>query len=295
MVIWPVLAASLAFGSETGACPYTYNPLDHSFPPRTEPLPPDQCAFISSLEEPLRRIVAVASIDPDGIILNPHLRPGKFVDASYADGRGIDLSAGFASCLLNDRAAAIGILCHEVGHAVQWRGGDPSARAVLVRLHSPGTIADFDDPETAALNRDMERHADLVGRELCARAGFPLDFEAMPKAFMRCNGSVAQPLHSLPDHPSDAERLETSRADAPRLSEQRAREIGAAIRRRARRLLAGAPTDGDDALDLSLTPRDWALTPAADRDRLTSPYKPSRTLRELGSVDVPSSLSHPSN
>lgn len=284
--LWPALAAgfAVAFGADASPCPYTSVVLN-SFPLEHAALPPDQCAFMTSLEEPLRRIVAAASIDPAGIVLDHALSPGTAADAGYDDKRGIAVTGGFASCLLGDRPAAIGMLCHEVGHAVQYRGADPAAREALVRLRSGYR----DDPAYAAGSRELEREADTIGRELCARAGFPLDVEAFPKALARCNGG-GPPSTALPDHPSDAERLQAARADAAHLSEQRAREVGAAIQRRARRLMAGAPSAEDDApLDLSLSPRAWALTPAADKDRLRAPYRPSVT------YDSPELLGEPSH
>lgn len=276
--LWTLLA-SLAFAQ---SCPYHYGAalvegktvtVD---PPR--PLVPWDCAFVTSLEEPLRRIVAASGINPSGISLNHSLEfEHGWMNAFYSDSAGITLTDGFAQCLQKDRAGAIAILCHEVGHGVQWRGPDETARQGIAKLYGAGAKPDWKDAETQKDARALEAQADLIGRELCTRAGFSLEFEANTKARQRCNG----PGDGGYDHPSDEQRLRAEIKDKPRLTEERQREIYQAVQRRAHRLFYLHPDPGDAPVSGDQTPRDWAMTPAADRDRAARPYAPSQSLARV--------------
>ncbi len=270
--LWAVLAASLSFGADTpSGCPYavTYKKvgvMDVEVPRR--PLPPEECAFVASLEEPFQRLLramAAAKLKTDGIALQKTLQDEDKVNAAYREGTGVFLTRGFASCLMSDRAAAVGILCHELGHAVQWRGPDESAKLKVNQLYK-GSSTDWKDLRNVGASVDLETQADSIGRVLCTNAGLTQEFEAMSKAITRCNGS--QMLHQPDEHPAENARLKAALADKPGLAQERQRQIGQAIQRRARRLMAGLPNEEDQrGPDLSLSPRDWALTRAADFDR----------------------------
>ena len=233
---------------------------------------------MTSLEEPLRRIVAASGIKPDGIALKPSLSlENGWMNAYYYDSSGIAVTDGFVKCFRNDRAGAIAVLCHEVGHGVQWRGTDETARRGIAALYGAGAKPDWKNAEVQKDARALEAQADLIGRELCTRAGFSLEFEEHTKAAARCNG----PSDGGNDHPSDEQRLRADKKDKPRLSAEREREIYQAVRRRARRLWALRPDAGDEPVSGEQTPRDWALSPAADRDRAARPYVPSQSLARV--------------
>ena len=280
--LWALLAASLAFGAaEDAPCPYHYRYEAGEtgyqlIAPR--PLGEKDCAFVKSLEEPLRRMARAGSLKPEAgrvsedLILN-HGRLNAFYDPD----KGILLADGFLSCVGGDRDAALQMLCHEMGHAVQYGGADPRAREAIELMRSGGVMAS--SAAGAAKLRDLERQADAIGRELCTRAGLSMNLTAQSDAFDRCAGPQRDDI--LADHPATPERRAAARADAPRLSEERAREVGAAIQRRARRLMAGLPTADDLAADTSVSPRAWAVTPAADQDRLRGAYSPSRKYDEF--------------
>lgn len=276
--LWALLAASLAFGaSDEAPCPYHYHyqATRAGFPtlPQDRPLDAKECAFVRSLEEPLRRMAKAGSLKPEtakisaGLLLD-HGKLNSFYDPDL----GVILTDGFLSCLAGDRDGAIQTLCHEMGHAVQYGGADADALRTIQLLRGGGLMPS--SAAGAAALRDIERQADAIGRELCERAGLSMNFRAPDEAIVRCAGP--QRGDFLSDHPATAERLAAADADAPRLSEKRAREVGAAIQRRARRLMAGRPTEDDLAADTSVSPRAWAVTPAADKDRLRGTYYPSK-------------------
>lgn len=245
------------------------------------PWPVDQrdCAFLGALEEPLHRIVRAASLPAGSVTLSHSLvKDVSWVFAYYSPEEGVVLSDGFLRCMRGDPKAAVQALCHEVGHAVQHSGSDADARRALDERDAALASGKPLDAGAAALSRDIERQADAIGGELCARAGFSPDLSSLFSVLMRCDG--ASGVHTAELHPDDFERFATAQQAAPRLKDEQARLIGAAIRRRAQRLMAGLSSASEDPEPSDLSPREWALTPAADADRFGgSSYSPSADAR----------------
>lgn len=186
-----LLAASLAGAQSDGFCPINL-PLSE----KRYALDSPECALLESLDVAARELAKSQKIDPDKYALRG-VDPDPDYNAYFYTGGGkrapgLVVTRGFLACHVNgDKAAAVAVIAHEVGHAVQHARGIKLAR----KDNSPEGVERLRRHEAQAdqLSWDMLHRTELVSRRAYAWDGI-----------LKCIG--ASEYVSQHAHPSTAVR-----------------------------------------------------------------------------------------
>lgn len=263
-----------ALASAQQACPYYY--FEEKPGPAPAPvITAEACAFMKSLEQPFAKLVAAAGLDKATLSKAVFVQPSW--NAFAAPGGWIVFNDKFIEKWSGDRAVAIAVLAHELGHVVQERDGEAAKRDEVWRANGEGKAwNDF--------NRKFESQADRIAGELLSLAGYPPELQA------RAEGAISSSdfrLSSDHTHPATGIRWLEALKQQESLAAKRHEESLGVMRRRTRALMSRPAFDRDPHArtdDDARSPLEWARTdPAAAAYRDRKKFAAAAALNEFDS------------
>lgn len=167
-----------------------------------------ECALLLKLKDTTRALAKAAKLDADRYALSDEVIEQKDYNAFFYGSTknrkpGIYVTTAFVSCHLDKEEAAMTVLAHEMGHAVQhWRG----------------VALDYADVERA---RSNEAQADQIGWDLMEKTSLVSKVAYAEDDLIRCFGRAEWLSHHT--HPAEAMRWVQAMRHYERPSSQVAR------------------------------------------------------------------------
>lgn len=169
---------------------------------------------LGPIQEEFTRLRAAAAFSEDELTMG--VFPGEQPNADYnPDLHFVRLTLAMARCAAASRAGLV-VLAHEIGHAVQHRGGR--------KFSAPK----YDAP-SAASRREMESEADRIGREVAVLAGYSAEEIARSEADWRTCAAGSEVNSRL--YPDKATRMADAKRHVAALAGALSTPQGAALLR----------------------------------------------------------------